>query len=263
LSGDTLQALDAYDPATPPPDSLRAHLVQDLNRIAQTITLYSEKRFATVGLRTETNMLLTRNLNQAALLRLNLLLLEDAFPEIAQTHARGWRYRAEDAYRERVGFITEILFATRAEYDKHYPPPDLTPGQVLANTRGADSRSLFHPQESYDYLQYLLRSAIAVDLRNIADNHPPQLFIEADHEIGACEGQWTRILRLDVDYDTPIAHGHPRSKVPLGEKLLQTLAEKNQYADDEFLTFSNDIDEPRDPDSYARKDWLAKKNKAQ
>lgn len=63
------------------PEQLLNALVQGLNRIIQGDSLYEEARFAGVNLREETRSLIERQASGKNLLRLNRLLLEDAYPE--------------------------------------------------------------------------------------------------------------------------------------------------------------------------------------
>lgn len=66
---------------TDPIDSLRALLVEDLNRLLRQDTLYDSRRFAGIALRQETEQLSTkRKRTPGDVVRLNRLLLEDAYP---------------------------------------------------------------------------------------------------------------------------------------------------------------------------------------
>jgi hypothetical protein len=260
LSPETLSAIDAYNPSTTPPDPLQSLLVLDLNRIVRGNCIHTPERFATIGLSEDTKIILKREPKPEENPRRNLLLLEDGYPELASIHARGWRYRAVDEYLKRVGFINSIYFAPANEYGKHFPPAGVSRQKLLEKTVHGDS--LFCQEESIDYLNFLLFSAIAVDFRNVVENRPGLLFIEADHEIGASEGQWTRILRLDMNYDKPVAHGHPRNKLPDGETLLPVNPDTNQFSNDDHTEYNNDIDEPREADFYAIKNWMAKKSRS-
>ena len=46
--------------------------------------------------------------------------------EVITKNCAYWRPRAVAAYLDRVGFLTRLRFATRAEYGKHHPEPGLT-----------------------------------------------------------------------------------------------------------------------------------------
>jgi membrane protease YdiL (CAAX protease family) len=80
LSAETLTALAEYREPDFDRASLQTALVGDLNRIIDGESLYDLRRFAGVALRPETKQLVTEKPRGAALVRLNRLLLEDAYP---------------------------------------------------------------------------------------------------------------------------------------------------------------------------------------
>lgn len=83
----TQKMLDAYRESNSPPASLHAALVEELNRILQDGSLYDSKFFGDTVLRPETKNLLSSNPEGDRLVRLNRLLLEDAFPkELSRDH---------------------------------------------------------------------------------------------------------------------------------------------------------------------------------
>jgi hypothetical protein len=85
LPAATLTLLTNYQGLGSDPVSLQTTLVGALNTIIATGAIYDAQRFAGVALRPETQMLLAQNPQGESLLRLNRLLLEDAFPaEIAR-----------------------------------------------------------------------------------------------------------------------------------------------------------------------------------
>lgn len=92
LSTTTTAALGAYQPTNAVTvTNLQTSLVADLNAIIQGASIYDTNRFASVGLRTETKLVLAQDPQGNALLRLNRLLLEDAYPlEISREPARVW-----------------------------------------------------------------------------------------------------------------------------------------------------------------------------
>jgi hypothetical protein len=79
LSAATRNALAAYDGASDPPDALKTELAADLDRLVHGPSLYDPQRFAHVHLGDETRNLLGTAAAER-LLRLNRLLLEDAYP---------------------------------------------------------------------------------------------------------------------------------------------------------------------------------------
>jgi len=88
LYAETKKALQSYLPATPVPALLQADLLQDLNHVLQSrSSIYDEERFKhkdakAIELRQGTKDLLSKakDLQGGDLLRLNRLLLEDAYP---------------------------------------------------------------------------------------------------------------------------------------------------------------------------------------
>jgi hypothetical protein len=86
LSATTLQVL-ASDQGTDYTLRAQKALVEDLNRIIGGQAIFESNRFAAIELRPETRRLLDQHPEGDALLRLNRLLLEDAYPlEIARKH---------------------------------------------------------------------------------------------------------------------------------------------------------------------------------
>ena len=65
-------------------------LAKDLNAVISGPSIYDKTRFANVALRSETKQLLTENPRGIQLARLNKLLFEDAYPELAKAASTGW-----------------------------------------------------------------------------------------------------------------------------------------------------------------------------
>ena len=80
LSATTLEILAGYQPTNSNPVPLQTALVADLNRIIQGQSIYSTQRFAGIVLRRATQQVLARNPEGKNVLRLNRLLIEDAYP---------------------------------------------------------------------------------------------------------------------------------------------------------------------------------------
>jgi C-terminal processing protease CtpA/Prc len=80
FSETTLQLLAGYKDASSDPKPLQEALIQELNKITKGDTVYDEERFAAVTLSTETRRLLVQSPRRDALVRLNRLLLVDAYP---------------------------------------------------------------------------------------------------------------------------------------------------------------------------------------
>ena len=90
LSAETQQLLDEYDGMRRPSSALQKVLLTDLNKILQAGTLYDADSFAKIKLGEQTAELLAQNPQSGeALVRLNRLLLSDAYPhEVASPTAQ-------------------------------------------------------------------------------------------------------------------------------------------------------------------------------
>lgn len=85
FSSETLEQLKRYDGSNPPSESLLNALVNELNEALKDAGLFDQARFAQVSLTEETRSLIKRRPQGAGLIRLNRLLLEEAYPnEIAR-----------------------------------------------------------------------------------------------------------------------------------------------------------------------------------
>lgn len=149
---------------------------------------------------------------------------------------------------QRVGFLTKLKFATSSEQSKHYPNPAWSVAKIVAATAKGDA--LFYHDTTLFYLRALLWTAISQRLLDVIDNHPPHLHVLANAEIGASKGLTTRLLRIDVDYSKPLAHGHPiiASELPAGiEPTPEAGGAAETFPQDVYIEFNNDIDEPRSP----------------
>jgi len=88
LSASTLAALKNYSSANPLP--LQTNLLQSLNALISSNSIYDAQRFAGVTLRPETQKLLALNPSGDALSHLNRLLLDDAYPQEISRGGFGW-----------------------------------------------------------------------------------------------------------------------------------------------------------------------------
>ncbi len=89
FSAKTQEMLKAYNDSHPPSNSLKEALLDELNKLLEQENLYKEELFAQVDLSKEAKKLLTKNLQGRETIRLNRVLLEDAFPrEIAKGQKR-------------------------------------------------------------------------------------------------------------------------------------------------------------------------------
>ena len=81
LSDETQQLLREYDGISSPPLELQKALLDDLNRLLQTVLLYDVRHFANIKLSKQTQELLAQNpQNGEALVRLNRFVLADVYP---------------------------------------------------------------------------------------------------------------------------------------------------------------------------------------
>ncbi|KAB2673901.1 MAG: hypothetical protein DVB31_02980 [Verrucomicrobia bacterium] len=85
MSGPTTAALAGYTGILSDPVPLQAILVADLNALVNGASIYSSGRFAGVTLRSATSTLLATSPTGDDLKRLNRLLLEDAYPQVARS----------------------------------------------------------------------------------------------------------------------------------------------------------------------------------
>ncbi len=87
LSAATLEILTSYQGTNSGSIPLQAALVEELNRIIRGHLIYDNQRFAGVVLHRKTRQLLAQNSERNSPLRLNRLLLEDAYPlELSRNH---------------------------------------------------------------------------------------------------------------------------------------------------------------------------------
>jgi hypothetical protein len=83
--------LATYFSSTVDAKAVMSALVKDLNQIITGPSIYDSARFSNVVLRSETKQLLNQNPQGQQLVRLNKLLLEDAYPEeLAKSASTGW-----------------------------------------------------------------------------------------------------------------------------------------------------------------------------
>jgi hypothetical protein len=83
--------VDSYTPVDGDTDAVSAELVKNLNTIIASGPIYDKARFKKVKLRPATEELLRQSPHGTDLVRLNRMLLEDAFPEaLAKSASPGW-----------------------------------------------------------------------------------------------------------------------------------------------------------------------------
>jgi hypothetical protein len=82
--------LAAYSASNENAKAVISALAKDLNQVIAGPSIYDKARFAKITLRPETGQLLKQNPHGQQLARLNKLLLEDAYPELARSASTGW-----------------------------------------------------------------------------------------------------------------------------------------------------------------------------
>jgi UDP-N-acetylmuramyl pentapeptide phosphotransferase/UDP-N-acetylglucosamine-1-phosphate transferase len=91
LSPETQQMLKVYDGTSPLPEADQRRLIDELNGLLRGPSLYDEQRFAQVKLTDEAQRFIKLNPQGENLIRLNRVLLEEAYPtEIARTTKYSW-----------------------------------------------------------------------------------------------------------------------------------------------------------------------------
>ena len=83
--------LATYSATNPNAKILLSAVVKDVNQVILGSSIFDIARFSSVALRPETEQLLQQDVHGLQLARLNMLLLEDAYPaELAKSSATGW-----------------------------------------------------------------------------------------------------------------------------------------------------------------------------
>ncbi len=82
LNPDVLRQIDAYNPFDYSATTLKAALVTQLNTLIQNKEIFDKKRFASLTLSDETERLIRQNPQGLNLVRLNRVLLEEAYPGV-------------------------------------------------------------------------------------------------------------------------------------------------------------------------------------
>src|SRR5437588_2827 len=91
LSPEMQQTLKVYDGTSPLPEADQRRLIDELNGLLRGPSLYDEQRFAQVKLTDEAQKFIKLNPHGENLIRLNRVLLEEAYPaEIARTTKYSW-----------------------------------------------------------------------------------------------------------------------------------------------------------------------------
>lgn len=96
LSESTQRLLDEYPSIGNLLESLQKALVDELNYLIWRISLYDEQRFAHIELTDQTRELIKQNLQGKELMRLNRLLLEEAYPREIKSISKFYLYKAHN-----------------------------------------------------------------------------------------------------------------------------------------------------------------------
>lgn len=115
FAADTQQRLAVYDDVAEPPQELRDALAGELDRSVHSVSLYDEPRFSHLSLAKETLSLAAGNPTGLDLLRLNRLLLEEAFPTELRTARKEYKVIVQPL----EGFTDEV-----GKKHQEYPPGD-------------------------------------------------------------------------------------------------------------------------------------------
>ena len=136
LSTATQQALADFQGSDSNPDPLQTWLVEDLNALIGSESIYNALRFSGVVLRPKTLLLMALSPIGDWLIRLNRLLLEDAFPrEIS---------RERDAYpKEDVDFTPDGAYSPY-NWELFYHAPLLIANSLSKNQRFEEARDWYH-----------------------------------------------------------------------------------------------------------------------
>ena len=114
----TQQLLDAYNESTPLSDSLQKLLVDGLNQLLLKKNLYTVDRFLQVRLSDETKELIESNPENDDFIRLNRLLLQDAY----QHEIKKKQFQANSGFRDQPNIPNINMFRLRLEDLNRYAP---------------------------------------------------------------------------------------------------------------------------------------------
>lgn len=81
FSTETQQQIEAFDGSASPTEALQEALIRELNKLLKGISLFDERRFAKIKLTRQIQILVKQKPEGDDLIRLNRLLLEEAYPQ--------------------------------------------------------------------------------------------------------------------------------------------------------------------------------------
>jgi hypothetical protein len=102
---------------------------------------------------------------------------------------------------------------------KHWPQTLRTNDIVIDKSNDGESLFLLHVTPML--LQEWLWKLMGKYFDEFLDKKTELFYIDADTEIGASHGELTRFLRFRIQYDPPVAHGHPitEKELPSGARV--------------------------------------------
>lgn len=117
LEDSVKQGMATYSPSNMDAKNVISAVVKSLNQIISGPSIYDRARFSNIVLRPETVELLKQNLRGQQLMRLNKLLLEDAYPaELAKASSIGWV--ARDGVMASLGTGRGVIY-TAEDYTRY------------------------------------------------------------------------------------------------------------------------------------------------
>lgn len=145
LTAPTRDLLRDYSGMIPPPAPLQSALLKELNRLLRGGSLYDKQRFEGVMLREETGKLLSRqDLTPDGLIRLNRLLVEDAYPVEVLRSSRPATSPAAEVGNGPAVKLRKMFYFTSGEAGILLEAPDTSGGgeKYIAEINKASLESL-------------------------------------------------------------------------------------------------------------------------
>lgn len=194
FSADAQQRLREYTGPAPPSEALQKILVNELNRQLKGPSLYEPTRFAKVSLREETKSLLDTKPQGPELLRLNRMLLEDAFPaeilrSLSLTRILEDSFKWTFSLPERQDFPTRIVCYAKLVLGEPKVADTYDPPAIAVGNNGVEALSICMAQklaanDSERIVEHQLQAMhLASRLEHLQVDVVPK-FHEARHEEG-------------------------------------------------------------------------------
>jgi hypothetical protein len=172
--------------------------------------------------------------------------------KVIEKNYPSWRDNAVDEYEEKTGFLRKLKFASQAEQNKHYPNPTWLESKIIHKTIRGDA--LFFKKFDRTELDRCLWWSIEQRLVEVIENRPAHLYFQHVDDVGASKGEMTKLIRFDIDYNTPIAHGHPILAKELPSHADVITEPRYAFPADVYDDFDHDIDEQDDESITPRRD---------